>query len=64
MKKVLENVKEIYEDTLIDQISRDLMIPKINHYRVSLIKEFIRRRIDPKLPSKIKNKVEEFLGML
>ena len=41
VKKVLENVKEIYEDTLIDQISRDLMIPKINHYRVSLIKEFI-----------------------
>ncbi len=64
VKKVLEGEKEIYEDDLIERISRDLMIPKINHYRVTLIKDFIRRRFDSKLPNKIKNKVEEFLGLL
>ena len=64
VKKVLEDVKEVYEDDLIEWISRDLMIPKINHYRITLIKDLIRRRFDSKLPNKIKNKVEEFLGML
>ena len=61
---ILEGVKEIYEDDLIDRISRELMIPKINHYRLILIKDFLRRRISPKVPLKIKNKVEEFLNLL
>jgi hypothetical protein len=64
VKKSLKNIKEIYEDDLIEQISRDLMIPKINHYRLTLIKDFIRRRYDPKLAKKIKNKVEDFLSLL
>ncbi|MFX0186386.1 MAG: hypothetical protein ACFE8A_01485 [Candidatus Hodarchaeota archaeon] len=63
-KSVLEDVKEIYEDDLIEQISRDLMIPKITNSRLSLIKNFIRQRFSPKLASKIKNKVEEFLELL
>ncbi len=64
VKKILDPIKEIYEDDLIDRISRELMIPKINHYRLMLIKDFLRRRFSPKLPSKIKNKVEEFLNLL
>ncbi|MHA1292820.1 MAG: hypothetical protein ACTSQJ_09160 [Promethearchaeota archaeon] len=62
--KILKNVKEIYEDDLIEKMIKDLNIPKINHYRLLIIKEFIKQRIDPKLPSKIKNKVEEFLNLL
>ncbi|MHA1337298.1 MAG: hypothetical protein ACTSPW_16420 [Promethearchaeota archaeon] len=57
-------MKEIYEDDLISELSKRLMMPKINHYRLMLIKEFIKRRIDPKLAAKIKNKVEEFLGLI
>lgn len=63
-KSILEDVKEIYEDDLIEQLSRDLMMPKITHYRLSLIKNFIRQRFSTKLASKIKNKVEEFLDLL
>ena len=63
-KGILENVKEIYEDDLMEQLSRDLMIPKISHYRLNLIKSFIRQRFSPKLASRIKNKVEEFLDLL
>ena len=59
-----ENLKEIYEDDLIDKLSLDLMIPKINHYRLSIIKNFIKQRFSPKLAAKIKNKVEEFLDLL
>jgi len=61
---ILENVKEIYEDDLIERLAIELMIPKINHYRLTLIKDFIRQRNKPKLVGKIKNKVEEFLNLL
>lgn len=61
---ILLNIKEIYEDDLIEQMARDLMISKISNYRLILIKQFIRQRINPDLPSKIKNKVEEFLNLL
>ena len=61
---ILEKVKEIYEDDLIERLSHDLMIPKINHYRLTLIKNFIKQRYSSKLASKIKNKVEEFLDLL
>lgn len=61
---ILKEVKEIYEDDLIERIAKDLKVLKINHYRLTLIKDFIRQRIDAKLPSKIKNKVEEFLNLL
>jgi len=62
--QILTEVDEIYEDQLIEKITRDLMVPKITNYRLSLIKQFIRRRFNPKLASKIKNKVEEFLNLL
>ena len=63
-KTILENVKEIYEDDLMEKLSRDLMITKISHYRLNLIKNFIRQRFSPNLASRIKNKVEEFLDLL
>ncbi len=63
-KSILENVKEIYEDELIERLCKDLMIAKIDHYRLTLIKYFIKQRFSPKLASKIKNKVEEFLDLL
>jgi hypothetical protein len=62
--KVLENTKEIYDEDLIEKMAKELMIPKVNHYRIRLIKEFIERRISPAIAKKIKNKVEEFLGFL
>jgi len=63
-KNLLENIREIYEDELIERISKDMMVPKVTHYRLSLIKQFIKQRYSPKLASKIKNKVEEFLDLL
>jgi hypothetical protein len=63
-KSFLENIREIYEDDLIERISKELMVPKITHYRLMLIKNFIKQRFSDKLASKIKNKVEEFLDLL
>ncbi len=63
-KGVLEDVKEIYEDDLIEQITRELIIPKLTHYRLMLIKNFIKQRFSPKLAQRIRNKVEEFLDFL
>lgn len=62
--KVLENIREIYEDDLSERLANEMMVPKISHYRLSLIKQFIKQRYSPKLASKIKNKVEEFLDLL
>lgn len=64
VKRVLEKEKEIYEEDLVDRIARELMIPKPNYYRISLIKDFIKQRYSPKLAAKIKSKVEEFLNLL
>lgn len=64
VKNVLEKVKDIYDDDLIEKVSRELMMPKISRYRISLIKDFIKQRFSPKLSEKIKNKVEEFLNLL
>lgn len=61
---ILDDVKEIYEDDLIEKITKTLNIKKINKYRLTLIKEFIRQNISYKTVSKIKNKVEEFLSVL
>ena len=63
-KGVLEDVKEIFEDDLMEQIARELMIPKFTHYRLMLIKNFIKQRFSPKLAQRIRNKVEEFLDLL
>lgn len=58
----LDNVKEIYEDDLVGQISKEFKMKKINNYRLNLIKEYIRRNISKKLVLKIKSRVGEFLG--
>jgi hypothetical protein len=61
---ILQDVDEIYDDELIEKISRGLSIKKISNYRLSLIKEFIRRNISKKIVSKIKNRVGEFLSVI
>ena len=61
---ILDKEKEIYEDDLVEKITKSLNIKKINNYRLNLIKEFIRQNISYKIVSKIKNKVEEFLSVL
>ncbi|MGV9173325.1 MAG: hypothetical protein ACOC35_12300 [Promethearchaeia archaeon] len=63
--EILEGVKEeIYEDDLIEKLAKKSNMPKIDHHRLVLIKQFIRQRISEKLAGKIKNKVEEFLNLL
>ncbi|MFX1364830.1 MAG: hypothetical protein ACFFCE_07275 [Promethearchaeota archaeon] len=61
---VLKDISEIYEDELIEKISNDLQIKKINNYRLNLIKEFIKRNISKSLASKIKSRVGKFLSVL
>ena len=63
-KLILEKTREIFEDDLIDRIANDLMNPKINNYRLQLIKHFIGQRYSPKLAKKIRNRVEGFLDLL
>ncbi|MFO8019815.1 MAG: hypothetical protein R6U96_14415 [Promethearchaeia archaeon] len=63
--EILKNLKkEIYEDKFIKKLSKKTGKPKIDHNRLVLIKQFIRRRISEKLAKKIKNKVEEFMSLL
>jgi hypothetical protein len=61
---ILETVDQIYEDDLVEKVSKALTIKKINNYRLNLIKEFIRRNISKKIVSKIKNRVGEFLSVI
>jgi hypothetical protein len=61
---ILQDVSEIYDDELIDKVTKALGIKKINNYRLSLIKEFIRRNISKKIVEKIKNRVGEFLSVI
>jgi len=61
---ILHDVDGIYEDELIDKISKALSIKKISAYRMNLIREFIKRNISKKIASKIKNRVEEFLSII
>jgi len=63
-KKILENTRQIVEEELIEAISNNLMEGKISNFRLQLIKHFISQRFSPKLSSKIKSKVEDFLGLL
>ena len=63
-KLILEKTREIFEDDLIERISNDLMNPKINTYRLQLIKHLIGQRYSPKLAKKIRNRVEGFLDLL
>ena len=61
---ILQGVKDIYEDVLIDQLAMDLKIKPISNYRLTLIKEFIRRNISKTAASKIKSRVGEFLSII
>ena len=61
---ILQDIKDIYEDELIDQLSKDLKIKAISNYRLNLIKEFIRRNISKTLASRIKSRVGEFLSII
>ncbi|MFX1572438.1 MAG: hypothetical protein ACFFB0_06790 [Promethearchaeota archaeon] len=61
---LLEVVDTIYEDELIEQLSKALKIKKISTYRLNLIKEFIKRNISAKIVSKIKSRVGEFLSII
>ena len=60
----LQDVKHVYEDELIEQLSKDLKIKPISNYRLNLIKEFIGRNISKSLASKIKSRVGEFLSII
>jgi hypothetical protein len=64
VKKILDNVKKIDEKDLINQLSINIMAPKISIYKLGLIKEFINRRLSPKLTKKITNKAIEFMKLL
>ncbi|NVM36391.1 MAG: hypothetical protein HWN81_12405 [Candidatus Lokiarchaeota archaeon] len=61
---ILQDVDGIYEDELLDKISKALSIKKISAYHMNLIKLFISRNISKKIASKIKNRVGEFLSVL
>ncbi len=61
---ILQDVSEIYDDELIEKLSRALNIKKISNYRLTLIKDFIRRNISKKIVEKIKNRVGEFLSVI
>lgn len=61
---ILQDVSEIYDDELIGKLSRALNIKKISNYRLTLIKDFIRRNISKKIVEKIKNRVEELLSLI
>lgn len=63
-KDILEEVNEIYEEDLVEQVSREALLPRMNQYRLTLIKEFIKRQFSQKLVLKIKTKVEDFLSSL
>ncbi|MFX1344513.1 MAG: hypothetical protein ACFFAI_05365 [Promethearchaeota archaeon] len=61
---ILQDRKDMYEDELIEQLSKDLKIKTINNYRLNLIKEYIRRNISKEIASKIKSRVGEFLSII
>lgn len=63
-KDILEEVNEIYEEDLIEQVSRETLLPRMNQNRLILIKKFIKHNFSQKLASRIKSKVEEFLSSL
>ena len=50
---ILDMVDQIYEDDLVEKVSKALSIKTISNYRLNLIKEFIRRNISNKIVLKI-----------
>ncbi len=58
---ILHDSKVLYVTDLLDILAKKSSLPKINRFRVSLIKLFISRRIDNKLSQKIINKIENLV---
>jgi len=54
-QNLLENVKSIKEKELLKKLKEKLILSTIDKNRISLIKEFINRRISKEVGSKIKN---------
>lgn len=63
-KEILEDVKEIYENDLIDKLKKEYNLQKVDKDYISRVKIFLERRHSPKLAKRIKNKVQEFLDFL
>jgi len=63
-KKILGNVDKIYEEELIDQLSINLMSPKISNTQLILIKKFISNRNSADIANKIKNKAQDLFKIL
>jgi hypothetical protein len=63
-KEILEDVKEIYENDLIDKLSKEYNISKIDKDVLNQVKTFLARRYSAKMAKRIKNKVQEFLDFL
>ena len=61
---ILQDVDQIYDDDLIDKISRAMNVKKISHHRFNLIKEFIIRNISKKIVAKIRDRIGEFLDSI
>jgi len=61
---ILQDVDQIYDDDLIEKISRAMNVKKISPYRLNLIKEFIMRNISKKIVAKIKDRIGEFLSAI
>ncbi|UCC18496.1 MAG: hypothetical protein JSV62_10315 [Promethearchaeota archaeon] len=61
---ILQDFNQIYDDELIDKISKALSIKKISTYRLNLIKKFISRNVSKEIVKKIKNRVGEFLSLV
>ena len=63
-KKILDNVDKIYEEELIDRLSKNLMSPKISNTQLILIKKFISNRISADIANKIKNRAQDLFKIL
>ncbi|MFW9878823.1 MAG: hypothetical protein ACFFG0_37565, partial [Candidatus Thorarchaeota archaeon] len=61
---IFQDFNKIYDNELVDKISKALSIKKISTYRLNLIKEFIRRNISKEIVKKIKSRVGEFLSLV
>ena len=53
-KKILEDLKTIKEKELIKLLKEEFIVSTIDKNRISLIKEFLERRVSPDLAAKIK----------
>ncbi len=64
IKNILEGTQAIYKKDLINTLSENLSLPKINISRLNLILTFLDQRYSRKSSRKVRKKVEEFLNFL